>query len=693
MAFTTAEAVIAVASVDDIVAIVPAERVVAISAVERVIALTTTEAVIAIAAVDNVIGRGTDAVILQGRGRGASRACDRAFEQAVRIGQQVGSRYADAELAVGIDLAGEGFGVDGERDFVARLEDTGDLAGDDAVAGVVGGHQHVVSADAVDLQGGLGRRGAGFDHVVLRGGGGVAIGVGQAGLDAGVGVGLEIGHGDGHAVAACSIQRGGPGLAVEAEGDHIALGVTSVGLSADPQTARLGFVGIENVVEIGTQRIHHERGAGTGLGVGIDAGGQRVALDRRSGGATGAGDAASHGGVGVLDQVIGGDGNAEGTVGRRLTGKSLAVDVQRDDIAGCVFAGHRAGDPDVAGVFGLANHVVGGDRVNRQAGLGQGAASLDGVVLRGRGGVAAGAGHAGLDLGVRVGLEIGHGHIDAETAVSRHRGGVGFAIEFNLHQVASRVSARDLAADLDGGRLAFGSGDDVVARDRIEGNGGFEALIAGRFTGGGAATRRRGDTGRTGQACCSEQRVEQHQAQRRARTGDFGAAERHVDRLCSVLQLRDQATGVGVFGDVFVEVAVFGLAHHRVVALGHDRVVVLEDQAGLGLVFEQDLQVLADTPGLDVMGRKVLARLDFLQLVLGASHGLETDHLATCAIALGDLLALVVFGVTGAYDDFEVFLGHFFPLGRQIRIGIWRFLSVGVLGFMGTDGLAVVVWA
>jgi hypothetical protein len=127
--------------------------------------------------------------------------------------------------------------------------------------------------------------------------------------------------------------------------------------------------------------------------------------------------------------------------------------------------------------------------------------------------------------------------------------------------------------------------------------------------------------------------------------------------LPAIAQQGNQALGVRILRDVFVEIAVFCLPHHRVVALGHDLVVVLNDQARLKLVFKQNVQVLAHPLDLDVLGGRVLGALDLLQLVLGTRLRLDAHPLPSRARALRDVDDLVVFCFAGVDDDF-VLLVH-----------------------------------
>ena len=155
------------------------------------------------------------AVVLHGTGLGAARARDRAFDLCVFVSAQIGCRDLNAVRAVGSGGAREGFAVDVQPDGVASGVFARDFARDRNAARVLGSAQDVVGGHRIDRQRCFGERVASFERVVLRGGGLVASGAGDAGFDFGVGVGLEVGHGHGHAVAAVCCHRGGVGFAVE----------------------------------------------------------------------------------------------------------------------------------------------------------------------------------------------------------------------------------------------------------------------------------------------------------------------------------------------------------------------------------------------------------------------------------------------------------------------------------------------
>jgi hypothetical protein len=120
-------------------------------------------------------------------------------------------------------------------------------------------------------------------------------------------------------------------------------------------------------------------------------------------------------------------------------------------------------------------------------------------------------------------------------------------------------------------------------------------------------------------------------------------------------QLGHQAAEFGVFGNVFVEQTVFGLADHTVVALGHDVVIVFQDQAGLALFFKQHPQIFAHTLDLDTVGSDLLLAIEFLQLVLGTCLRLDAHGLTAVACALDHFDGGVRFLFAGVDDDFVSF--------------------------------------
>ena len=200
---------------------------------------------------------------------------------------------------------------------------------------------------------------------------------------------------------------------------------------------------------------------------------QRVVLCGGGHSATGAGDGAVHGGVGVVFQVGKGHLDTEAAVGGGCGGVGDVLDGQGDDVACRKHAGHFAGDRDLAGHgFAGQHHVVSGDRVDAERRLGGGVAGLQHITLRCGAQVSACAVDASNDLFVSVGRQIAGQHADAVAPVGCGGGGVVGAIDQQGDDVAFHKGACDLASQGDVAGV-FGVEDDVVAGDRLNGQGGL----------------------------------------------------------------------------------------------------------------------------------------------------------------------------------------------------------------------------
>ena len=387
----------------------------------------------------------------------------------------------------------------------------------------------------------------------------------------------------------------------------------------------------------------------------------------------GTGDGGFNGGVGIGRQFAAGHRDAEGAIGVGFAGVGLAVDHDGHGVVGAEGPGDLAGDVDRAGLLGGAQQVVTGQRVQAEGGLRGRVAALERVVLRGGGGVAVGALDHGFDLRVRISLEVAHGHGHAESSVGVDGGGIDLAIDKDFDQVASGKLPGDLALDLDRAGALLAGAQDVVARQRLQAQRGLNAVV-NRFIVVIGRQRRRPD--RAGQAQRSEQRVEGQHAQRRTHARDLGAAQRYVGGCGTVHQRPHQTAGARVFGDVFVESAVLGLADHGVVALGQGLVVVLDDQVRGIAAFERDEQVLALAAYLDMVGaqRLLSVKSGLLQLQFHAGLGLQAHRLPFVAGALGHGGDLVVGGLAGAQNDF-VLLAHVLALAGGVLK--WQSPSAG----------------
>ena len=146
------------------------------------------------------------------------------------VGNEVGSGNVDAVVAAGIDLACEGFAVDGEGDDVTGYEFAGDFACDrDADQACFSGVECVVGGDNVDAECGGGAAWAcGIDQVGACGAEVGAVARGVVGKDGSVNfevrVGAQVRGGDVDAVVAINVNAAGKGFAVDGEGDDVARG-------------------------------------------------------------------------------------------------------------------------------------------------------------------------------------------------------------------------------------------------------------------------------------------------------------------------------------------------------------------------------------------------------------------------------------------------------------------------------------
>ena len=223
-------------------------------------------------------------------------------------------------------------------------------------------------------------------------------------------------------------------------------------------------------------------GCGVARGIGIEVAVvvavDAVVLNRPGGGATGACDRAFDLGVGIGCQVCGRHVDAEEATAVGLAGEGLAVDGQRDGVIDREGARDVAVDGDVARGLAAAQHVVGGNRVDRQRrDLARVGGGLHLVGLRCSGCAATGAGDAGLDGFVGIGLEVCTQDADAVVAIVVHQSGVGAAIEHQADHVTLCKGATGKAAHCDGGGGTFALAQDVVqiGGDGLQVQCGFSA--------------------------------------------------------------------------------------------------------------------------------------------------------------------------------------------------------------------------
>ena len=99
----------------------------------------------------------------------------------------------------------------------------------------------------------------------------------------------------------------------------------------------------------------------------------------------------------------------------------------------------------------------------------------------------------------------------------------------------------------------------------------------------------------------------------------------------------------------------FGFAHHGVVTLGHDIVIVLNDQIGLRAILKDKVQVLAHTLDPHIFRGGIFFLAHLLQLVLGTGLGFDAHGLPTITLTLGNLNNFVVFDFSSINNNFVIF--------------------------------------
>ena len=421
-----------------------------------------------------------------GRGQGAARAADHTVHGAVAVGHHIGRWHRDAEAAVGCRHAGVGLAAHRQRHDVARHILARDLAGDVDRARGLARRDEVVCRDRINGQRRLcWRVGVGLDDVVLGRVGFVASGARHIGFDLGVFVRQQVGCGHRNAVAAVGRCRAGVRLAVDVERDDIARSKGAADLARHVDGARLArrqqVVSGNRVngdgrlgADVGrVVRVRNDRWRGARGGRRRQAAIQAVVLDSGGTGAAGASDTAIDDRVAIGQQVGSRDADAEATIGRCGAVEGLAVDHQDHHIACDIFAANFAGEGDGAVAFCGADDVVGGDRIDGQRGLGGGVARFERVVLCSGSVVTATALDGGFNLGIRVSLQVGHGHQGAVVAVGVDEGGISFPVELELHHIARGELSGDFACDVVSAGALLAEHQHVVCCDRVDRQCGF----------------------------------------------------------------------------------------------------------------------------------------------------------------------------------------------------------------------------
>src|SRR5574343_355149 len=308
--------------------------------------------------------------------------------------------FASADVGggecVGLDGGAHGEGDDLTHGDVSAVE--GGREAGVGVADFFGGVDEAVvrgfvqvdaQAQGLVVVGRCGRRGV--EAVVLQRGGGGAAGAGDGGVDGGVAVGGEVAGGHGDAVAAAGVDGTAEGLAVDGEGDNVALCIRASDRAGGVDAAGGGFGHAEDVVR--GDGVDAQGGEFAGVGCGFDL----VVLQGGGGVATGAGDFAFDAGVAVGDQVAGVDVDAVAAVGGHGGGVVLAVERQGDDVASGKCAADLAFDFDRGHALLVhRDDVVAGDGLDGERGLEADTGGVElGGVGGGRGGVASGVGEDG----------------------------------------------------------------------------------------------------------------------------------------------------------------------------------------------------------------------------------------------------------------------------------------------------------
>ena len=437
-----------------------------------------------VAVFDHVVLCGFCRLLGRAAGHGGG---DAGFDSGVGVGLEVGSGDSNAVHTGCVDGAAELDVVHGQGDHVARCKRTGGFTGERGAGdSAFGGVDDVVARDRVQRQSGLERFGVGVQGERTWGGreGGAVVGAvagqdfGRDGFVAAVEVGHKLcpGHAR-NAVLARRVHRAGVVGAAHVDGDFVACAEFARDRAGDGDVAAL-LGGAQEVVA--GDGVDDDDGACRRRGV------DRVVLQGAGFAAPGAGNAAFDLRVGVCHQVGCGHVDAEFAVCTHGAGHLCAFDREGDGVARCKLARDQTGDGDGAGVFCGVDDVVGCDRVNAQGGdFANVGTVFHHIVLRGGGRLFGGAarhggGDAGFGLAVGVGFEVGGADVDAVVACSVDGARVGFDAVCQTQTDGDHVTgckcACGFAREGGAGGGAFGSVDDVVARDGLERERGFEGL-------------------------------------------------------------------------------------------------------------------------------------------------------------------------------------------------------------------------
>ena len=329
------------------------------------------------------------------------------------------------------------------------------------------------------------RADARVDAIVLNGVCLGATGASDGTVNGGISVGSEVAGRHVDAVVTGAVEHvAGKVLAIDGEGDLVTNGEFAGDMAGDGDVAGV-FTGANDVVSgdgVDGQRSLRRIGR-TG---GVD----NVILRGGSEAAAGAGNRPFDLGVGVVEQICGGDiVDAVAAVRIYVGGVFLAVERKRDFVASDKGASDFTGDGGGAlPCFGAVDDVVAGYRIDGecsfQAGRWCGAwnrikrdVSIDAIILQRSSGSATGAVDGAVNGGVWIVDEFVSRHTNAVGAVGSRRGGVGVAVDLEGNDIARGVFAGDLTGngDVAGG---FGYADDVVWRDFVDHQRGLGVDVA-----------------------------------------------------------------------------------------------------------------------------------------------------------------------------------------------------------------------
>ena len=132
-------------------------------------------------------------------------------------------------------------------------------------------------------------------------------------------------------------------------------------------------------------------------------------------------------------------------------------------------------------------------------------------------------------------------------------------------------------------------------------------------------------------------------------------AQGHAHQIATIGQVGHESGGVGIFGYVVVQGAVFGLTDQTAVNARHLIVIIVDDQIGLLAVLKEDMQAFSNPLGTNVVRRHLGFHVH--QLVFVTRLGLNDDGLALCTRAFCDVGGLIDLVFASHAEQLE-FLRH-----------------------------------